>query len=197
MEYSRNRFVKTLAEHLKELQFPVEGKTDTVALNEVVSSVAYEYGISSWALGLNKFEDAGRDDAHISGHEWLYDMVCYRYDNEHYAINETVLVMESEWKGKRCASKGHDGNDPYGEVKYDFQKLLLANADVKLMVFRYHKEKYGAGDSIKQYFQRRIDSYRQGRVSDLYLFACYSGVGKGKLKCAVSSYTRDRGWKKL
>lgn len=195
MEYSQERFVKALAEHLKKLQF-LE-KTDTVALNREISSVACIFNINSWALGLPEYEYAGRDEAHISGHEWLYDMVCYRYDNEHYALNDTILVMESEWKGKRYASNGQDGNDPYGEVKYDFQKLLLANADVKLMVYRYHKENYGGGDSIQQYFQRRIDNYRQGRVSDLYLFACYSSAGKGKLKCTVSSYTRVRGWKEL
>lgn len=197
MEYSRSIFVKTLADHLKGLQLPVEKKTDTVALNKMVASVANEYGLSTWALGLNKYEDAGRDDAHISGHEWLYDLVCYRYDNEHYALNDTILVVESEWKGKRYASMGNDGNDTYGEVKYDFQKLLLSNADVKLLVYKNHNRKDGATESLKQYFQRRIDNYRQGRASDFFLFACYSHKKTGKRYCSVCSYSRKQGWKEL
>ena len=197
MKYNKSIFVRKLVNKLKMLHLPIENATDTLALNKEIASLAQEFDISSWALGLKQYDDSGRDKAHISGHEWLYDMVCYKYENEHYALNDTILVMESEWKGKRTASDGHDDNDPYGEVKFDFQKLLLSNADIKLMVYRKHGDKSRTDIDLEHYFQRRIDNYRQGATTALFIFARYSGKENGKRTCTVSSYTRNGEWKQL
>lgn len=55
------------------------------------------------------------------GGEWLFDVTGLLYDQEGY-LKRTVLVAESEW--------GRE-NEIYG----DFEKLLLARADVRVMVF--------------------------------------------------------------
>ena len=52
--------------------------------------------------------------------EWLYDITWLKYTNGF--LIDTPLVAECEW-GK------------FGEIKDDFQKLLLARASVRLMIF--------------------------------------------------------------
>lgn len=53
--------------------------------------------------------------------EWLYDVTWLDYDSEH--LLSVPLVAEIEW------SKEPD------EIDHDFQKLLVARADLKLMIF--------------------------------------------------------------
>lgn len=188
-KYSREEFANQVVDKLKGL-----GKEDlcTSSLNNAIASVAKDFGISTWAKGLITSDNSSDDVTHISGHEWLYDLVCYRYGNEHYALNDTILVMESEWKGKRYAPNNNDKEDPYGEVKFDFQKLLLANADIKLMVYKEHRT--GKGYSLNEYFTRRIKEYQQGKPSDYFLFACYSRRMKGDMKWSISAYCKDKEW---
>lgn len=53
--------------------------------------------------------------------EWLYDVVWYEEDNENRLIR-IPLIVESEW----------DRN--YSGIKYDFEKLLVGNAERRLMI---------------------------------------------------------------
>ena len=196
MNCSQERFISDLVCKLKDLSFedPQGPKTDR--LNNEIADVAYNHKLCVWAKGLKDCKNPD-NKAHISGHEWLYDLICFTYDeDEHYALNNTIMVMESEWKGKRNSAKGHDGNDPYGEVKYDFQKLLISNADIKLMVYLQHKEDK-TYESLTQYFKKRIDNYHQGRESDIFLFVRYSHKKQGKRECLISSYTKSNGWEHL
>jgi len=52
--------------------------------------------------------------------EWLYDVTCLDYDAE-YFLRQTVLVAECEW-------------GPEEEIYGDFEKLLVAQAAVRVMV---------------------------------------------------------------
>jgi hypothetical protein len=53
---------------------------------------------------------------------WLYDLVWYNEANGH--LSEVYLVLESEWGEYRT------------DIKYDFEKLLVAKATLKVMVFQ-------------------------------------------------------------
>jgi hypothetical protein len=53
---------------------------------------------------------------------WLYDLVWYKETNGH--LSQVYLVLESEW-GKYQSL-----------IKYDFEKLLLAKATLKVMIFQ-------------------------------------------------------------
>jgi hypothetical protein len=59
---------------------------------------------------INKFE-----------REWLYDVVWYNEDSEK-RLTRIPLIVESEW----------DRN--YLGIKYDFEKLLVGNAEKRLMI---------------------------------------------------------------
>ena len=58
--------------------------------------------------------------------EWLYDMVWYRNVLPGH-LREIGLVLESEWH-----------KDPF-QIRYDFEKLLIAKSPKKVMVFRMLK----------------------------------------------------------
>ena len=95
--------------------------------------------------------------------EWLYDLVWYEDDqNKFYTIKKTLLVVESEWAYKRPKDKN---DDKYGAIKYDFQKLLLSNAELKLMIFRVSgKTKQDIEQNLIKlcnYFNNTIDQYEQ------------------------------------
>lgn len=105
--------------------------------------------------------------------EWLYDLVWYEDDsNESYTIKKTLLTAESEWAYKRPKDTIDDN---YGAIKYDFQKLLLSNAELKLMIFRVSGK---TKQDIKQklielynYFNNAIDQYEQMESGEFLFIA--------------------------
>ena len=94
--------------------------------------------------------------------EWLWDVVWALWKSEDDSspahLDSLLLVVESEW-GK------------YEDVIEDFEKLLVARADVRVIVYddlgRY-KERLFEGE-----FESRINSYRGTKTGDRYLFAFY------------------------
>ena len=65
------------------------------------------------------------------GGEWLYDFTCleYKHNDDGGWLKGIPVVAECEWGNKDC-------------IGDDFQKLLLARADVRVMIFNgnYYKE---------------------------------------------------------
>ena len=103
--------------------------------------------------------------------EWLYDLVWYKDDlNESYIMKNTLLVVESEWAYKRPKD-----DDKYGAIKYDFQKLLLSNAKLKLMIFRVSgKTKQDIKKKLIElykYFNNAIDKYEQMKSGEFLFIA--------------------------
>ena len=87
--------------------------------------------------------------------EWLYDLVWY-YENENKMLVSVPLVMESEWQSKLDA------------VKFDFEKLLLANAELRLMICQC---KEWQTEEYLDYFRKAIINYKLGNPSDTFLIA--------------------------
>jgi hypothetical protein len=104
--------------------------------------------------------------------EWLYDLHWYTEHERQrefphiygYRLRTVPLVVECEWeyinpeerkKYKRGECKSFDG---YGAVKYDFQKLLVANADLRLMIFQ-KKLNSTKNAELDNYFVEVIESY--------------------------------------
>jgi hypothetical protein len=114
-----------------------------------------------WTLGLNLgFEICSHNIGGIEliHGEWLYDMTWLEYDRrgkEGYLI-DIPLVMESEW-GKR------------DKVIDDFEKLLLARAKNKIMIFQMKNS-----DEINKMFdefKKIILLFKRSDSLDRYLFA--------------------------
>ena len=70
-------------------------------------------------------------------------------------LNKLLLVVESEWS-----------TSPY-EIKYDFEKLLVAKCDVKVMITQSDQAKSIVKKGIIQYSSRKDRS-------EVYLLANYN-----------------------
>jgi hypothetical protein len=102
--------------------------------------------------------------------EWLYDLHWYT-EKPGYQPTSLPLVVECEWSLKR---KGDKNNDPCGAIKYDFQKLLAANADLRLMIFKITRgKKHKKNANLDSYFDKTIENYRNLEANSIFLFIAF------------------------
>jgi hypothetical protein len=96
----------------------------------------------------------------------IYPKKVLSRDHE-YLPTRLPLVAEIEWRPKR----DEDSIVPYSGYKFDFQKLLVANADLRLMIFSLRKK-----DNIEDlgnYFYKAIKSYRNLAKKSKFLFIAF------------------------
>ena len=105
--------------------------------------LGYEYG----------FEVCPDNDNQNS--EWLYDLIWYK--NQDGFLSEIPFIMESEW------SYGYDC------IKYDFEKLLQSDAELKLMIC-CHKNGENDIQYFNEYFPKAIQIYKK-QATSTYMFA--------------------------
>ena len=86
--------------------------------------------------------------------EWLYDVVWLDAPDQGFSVNSVPLVAEVEW-----------GNE--GEVWDDFQKLLVARAHVRVMIFDEHP-------GLVERLTQKIERFTGSATGDRYLLASYS-----------------------
>ncbi len=103
---------------------------------------------------------SGVDDA-ADGGEWLFDVTCLLYDEKGF-IRRVPLVAESEW-GLRTA------------VEDDFEKLLLARADVRVMVV--DRNYWDSTEDVVAELRPYVAAYEDGTPSDTYLLAAWTRDG--------------------
>lgn len=84
--------------------------------------------------------------------EWLYDVAWLRA-TEDFLVRDVILVAEIEWGNARA-------------VQQDFQKLLLARADCRVMIF-------DDTDGLRERLIDQAKKFRKSRRGDRYLFASY------------------------
>jgi hypothetical protein len=129
----------------------------------------YSHGLSKKFLKRHK-------NKHFRNVEWLYDLHWYN-ENEgsRYQITSLPLVLECEWDWKR---KNDETEDDYGAVKYDFQKLLVANADLKVMIFKKRiKNAENKNAELDRYFVETINGYRHLSRDSKFLFIALDNNG--------------------
>jgi hypothetical protein len=86
--------------------------------------------------------------------EWLYDIVWYVEDNKK-KLQKIPLIVESEW----------DRN--YSGIKYDFEKLLVGNAERRLMICQSRTDNI---DNLFEKFKSAIDAFEEN-FGDRFLIA--------------------------
>ena len=108
-----------------------------------------------YANGVDKVVDNSKV---VDGGEWLYDVTCLLHDAGGY-IKRFPLVAESEW----------GSND---DVHDDFEKLLLARAEVRVMVF--DGRRYGTENGSRfEEFAKYIDRCDRTETGDIYILAAW------------------------
>ena len=105
------------------------------------------------------------DKAHWG--EFVYDLCWLKYvsyydTRDPYEPTDYLLrvplVMESEWGNER-------------EISDDFEKILMARADLRVMIFQHDKP--ADIDDITRHLTTYIRRFRPRRVADRYLFCGY------------------------
>ena len=98
--------------------------------------------------------------------EWLYDVTWLEYEkngrselNARRKLVDAPLVAECEWNGE----------DP---VRYDFDKLLLAQANLRLMIFYGENREYS--ERIARQLASKVFSFKAPRWES-WLLAAWEG----------------------
>ena len=101
----------------------------------------------------------------VPGHrdygEWLYDVTWLEYERERDGLIEAHLVAECEW-----------GN--FRKIVYDFEKLLLARACVRLMIFNGFSQ--AQSEEIAEQLAERVRMFNGSRAEDAWLLAAWEGT---------------------
>ena len=100
-----------------------------------------------------KVDRASRDRG-----EWLYDVTWLKYNNDRLLV-DVPLVGECEW-----------GN--LDQIKDDFQKLLLARAGVRLMVYDGYHSSHGSR-SIAEQLAQNVMGFNYRQEGDAWLLAAW------------------------
>jgi hypothetical protein len=100
--------------------------------------------------------------------EWLYDMHWYVNGIDAYTTLEVPMVMECEWNPVHRKDRN---KVPFSGIKYDFQKLLLANATLRVMIFKVRKVDHL--DELYSYFQNNINNYKLLPKNADFLFIAF------------------------
>lgn len=92
--------------------------------------------------------------------EWLYDVACLKYADNEFSrpLMKVYLAAECEWGPERA-------------VHNDFEKLLVARADVRVMVYDGTRVRDDDKFTKLEHFVRRC---RFTQAGDTYLLAAYS-----------------------
>lgn len=89
-------------------------------------------------------------------YEWLFDVTCLTYRGRY--LDRVPLVAECEW-----------GNE--NDIHDDFEKLLVARAEIRVMVF--DADQLPKGDKFRK-FEKYVRRFGSTRPEDTYLLAAYS-----------------------
>ena len=95
----------------------------------------------------------GVDEPKPDGGERLYDVTWLKHENDE--LVDAPLIAECEW-----------GNQ--GQIEYDFEKLLLARARVRLMIFDEPTSK-----GMSERLAEKVRKFNGSRAEDAWLLASW------------------------
>ena len=136
---------------LNKLPLTLEGSgnTDwTNEINEMLCKLGHDFGYQVGAKGVD-----------WSFGEWLYDVTWLEYSGDYQrSLLDVHLVAECEW-----------GN--WRSIKSDFEKLLLARARLRLMIYdsRFDPD----FEPIAKRLEGYIGNFRRRHPTDVWLLAAW------------------------
>ena len=153
----KERIVDAVRTGLDELQ--VKSVSDWTKEVKTTLCQACREALKDSGQRVKLFASGVGDEA--DGGEWLFDVTCLLYDEEGF-IHRVPLVAESEW-GLRT------------EVGDDFEKLLLARADVRVMVV--DRNYWDSTEDVAAELAPYVAGYLDGTPADTYLLAAWTRDG--------------------
>lgn len=119
----------------------------TTRIKSGIGQIGLEAGLLATASGYPTPKDR----------EWLYDLIWFQNSPEKH-LERLVMALESEWS-----------RDP-DEILYDFEKLLVARAPLKVMIFQDNGENL---DALWQMFEKSMQTYAHHDPTELYVWAAF------------------------
>ena len=112
--------------------------------------------------------------------EWLYDVCWLKHgdarpgapslvDSQLDFLKEAILIVECEWWYESNSEK-----DNLGDIRDDFQKLLVGRACVRCMIW---EDKEQDKSKIAEWLARMVKGYSATAPDDFYLLARYTDEG--------------------
>lgn len=151
-----------------------EIKTRLIKKNLII--LGLDLGYIPYANNL-KGEDLSEIKHPYVQRELLYDLIWCTED-EHFLMNCMELAVECEWSQRWKSSRRLEWDStwklretPFSGFKYDFQKLVVCNAVLRLMIFRIKKR--ADLDELEEYFDKAIQSYTLLNVGATFLFLAF------------------------
>jgi hypothetical protein len=120
----------------------------TTQVKEDIGSLGVTHG---WDVCTSGF-------THRFEREWLYDLIWYRNSADGH-LSEVYLVLESEWNGAAA------------DIKNDFEKLLLAKAELKIMVFQCFDQNLS---DLFELLERGIRAFEKRSANETYILAAFN-----------------------
>lgn len=161
-------FQKISSGYIYEKKNARKPNTNSIKYNLVKLGHRLKYSV--YANGLTEEQRQEQSKKHnFICKEFLYDVHWYTDKKGSFYTPENVaLVVESELGDRR---KGDKSKMPNPAIKFDFQKLLLSNAELRLMIFKtknlLHLEELDA------YFEQAITAYTLLKKKSAFLFICF------------------------
>jgi hypothetical protein len=156
----------------------------TIQIMDALSELGQELGFRSMANRISSHLQQSKGGI-FKNTEWLYDLHWYEEKLPScYQQTSMILAVECEWGYRR---RGDKNNDRYSAVKWDFQKLLITNADLRLMIFRKRigNDDENAGQTnvaLDKYFTETIQGYRNLAPGSKFLFIAFCDDAKNKFQ---------------
>tara|TARA_R110002073_G_scaffold17163_1_gene64953 strand:+ start:2045 stop:2593 length:549 start_codon:yes stop_codon:yes gene_type:complete len=128
----------------------------TLRIKILLAEIGFTRDYSVWASGLNDIDES---PARKVNQEWLYDLVWINYEGRGptRTLRSIPLAAESEM-------------GPWPEVIDDFEKLIIANADIKIMLF--HSNDVARAESMCDDLQKRVQEFEGQWIRSEYLLGC-------------------------
>lgn len=166
-------FQEIASEYIYQKRDARKPNTNSIKYNLV--KLGHTLGYRVYANGLTPEQAKEQFDEYgFVCREFLYDVHWYvDKRGEFYTPENVSLVVESELGDRR---KGDTSKSPNPAVKFDFQKLLLANAELRLMVFKTKNVQHL--NQLDSYFDNAIEAYSLLKKNDIFLFICFTHDSK-------------------
>jgi hypothetical protein len=161
-------FKKIYAEYLYERSHV--RKPNSKLIKYVLVNLGHSLKFRVYANGLSGTElEEQQHKYHFVNKEFLYDVHWYLdVKGLHYTPETVSLIVESELGDRR---KGDKSNSNSPAVKFDFQKLLIANAQQRLLVFKVYSQQQLT--HLNDYFNQAIKEYKLLPKKSSFLFICF------------------------
>ncbi len=166
-------FKKVYAEYIYQRR--QARKPNSMLIKHTLVNLGHKLKFRVYANGLR--DDLLNDQCDKYGfvnREFLYDVHWYKDKKDCHYMPETIpLVVESELGDRR---KGDRSGCKSPAVMFDFQKLLVANAELRMLVFKVYQQTELA--KLNEYFEEAIRTYRLIAKGSAFFFVCFDHSSK-------------------